>query len=198
MKINEITELGGARSRVCLEDGTSFILYNKEIKKWQLVSQGELSKEDFREIKETILLKRAKKRGLYLLERYSRSERNLRDKLKEGGYPSDVIEGAIDYISSFGYIDDTNLARNIVESRMYQKSSKEIIATLKLKGIDQAIINQVMSKYYDQEYEKEAIKHLMKKKRIAVESITHQEKNKFFNQLARKGFSYDSIQGALM
>jgi regulatory protein len=197
MKINAITDLGGARAKVVLEDGNAFILYNKEIKEWRLVSGGELTKEDFQEIKEKVLLKRAKKRGLHLLEKYNRSEGNLRDKLKEGGYPYDVIEEAIDYIRSFGYLDDVNLARNIVESRMYQKSFKEIVATLKLKGIDRDIINQVMDKYYDQEYEKEAIKFLMNKKRIVIESITYQEKNKFFNHLSRKGFSYDSIQGVL-
>jgi hypothetical protein len=34
------------------EDGTSFHLYNKEIKKWQLVSDGELSEKDFIGMKE--------------------------------------------------------------------------------------------------------------------------------------------------
>ena len=194
MKIDKITDLGGARYKIFLENGTTFILYKKEIEKWKIIPGEELSEEDFAEIKENILLKRAKKRGLYLLEKYSRSESNLTDKLREGGYPGDVVEQAVIYIKSFGYLDDEKLARNIVESRMYQKSYREVVALLKSKGIEQETIHQVMETYYDEDGEKEAIKHLMNKKRIELESITVNEKNKFFHYLARKGFSYDSIQ----
>ena len=194
MKIKKITDIGNARQKVFLEDGTSFILYKKEIEQWELVPGGECSEEDFAQIKENILLKRAKKRGLYLLEKYSRSESNLTDKLREGGYPEDVIWQAIAYIKSFGYLDDQILARNIVESRRTQKSFREIVATLISKGIEQETIDQTMEKYYNEEYEEEAIMYLMNKKRIELESITWNEKNKFFHYLARKGFSYDSIQ----
>ena len=197
MKIDKITDLGGARHKIFLENGTTFILYKKEIEKQRLVPGEELSEEDFAEIKENILLKRAKKRSLYLLEKYSRSESNLMDKLREGGYPEDVVGQAITYIKSFGYLNDENLARNIVESRRTQKSSMEIVATLQSKGIQQETIHQVMEENYDESYEKEAIKYLMNKKRIHLESITQKEKNKFFQYLARKGFSYDSIQSIL-
>ena len=194
MKIDKITDLGGARHKIFLENGTTFILYKKEIENRKLTPGEELSVEDFAEIKENLLLKRAKKRGLYLLEKYSRSESNLTDKLREGGYPDDVVEQAVIYIKSFGYLDDENLARNIVESRRTQESSREIVTILKSKGIEQETINQTMEKYYNEEYEEEAIKYLMNKKRIELESITWNEKKKFFHYLARKGFSYDSIQ----
>jgi len=194
MNISKIIDLGQGRHKITLEGGTFFVLYKKELGKWKLSEGTQLSEEDFSKIKKDILLNRAKKRGLYLLERSGRSENNLAKKLREGGYPDDVVEQAIAYMKSFGYLDDENLARSIVENRRDRKSFKEIIATLRTKEISADLIHQVMEKYYDEEHEREAIKTLMNKKRIDPTNITRDEKNKFFNYLARKGFSYDSIQ----
>ena len=197
MEIKQISDQGQGRHKITLEDDSVFVLYKKELEKWELVEGNQLSEEDFIKIKNEILLKRAKKRGLHLLEKQGRSQSNLRAKLKEGFYPDDVIEQAMAYIESFGYLNDQILARNIVESRRAQKSHMEIVATLKSKGIQQETIWQVMEEVYDESYEKEAIKYLMNKKRIHLESITQKEKNKFFNYLTRKGFSYDSIKSLM-
>ena len=193
MKVEDILDLGGGRYKIVLDNGTVFSLYKKELEQLEIAKGVQLSQKELCEIKETILLKRGKKRGLYLLEKQGRSERNLIGKLQEGFYPEDVIVQIIDYVKSFGYLNDENLARNIVESRMYQKSYREIIGTLKSKEIKQETIDEVMDKYYAQDGEKEAIKYLMNKKRIDLESITEKDKNRFFNYLVRKGFSYDSI-----
>jgi len=197
MKVEEIIDLGGGRHKIVLDNGTVFPLYKKELEQLKLTKGGQLSKEVLCEIKETILLKRGKKRGLYLLEKQSRSERKLIEKLKEGFYPEDVIVQVVEYVKSFGYLSDKNLASHIVESKRFQKSYQEIIATLKSKGIEQGTIDEVMEKYDKQEEEKEAIQYLMNKKRINLDSITEKDKNKFFDYLARKGFSYDSILSSL-
>ena len=197
MKISNIIDLGGGRHKVTLEDGTTFPLYKKEISKWDLKEGQVLFEKDFKEIKESILLKRAKKRALYLLEKTGRSESNLASKLKEGFYPEDIVENAVNYAKSFGYLDDENFARNLLESRMYKKSKQEIIATLKQKGLEQETIKDVFDKHYDEDSEKEAIKHHMDKKRIDLESITPKELNKFYSYLARKGFSFDSISSQI-
>ena len=34
------------------------------------------------------------------------TERQLRDKLRQGEYPQDVIEEAVAYVKSYGYVDD--------------------------------------------------------------------------------------------
>ena len=193
MKVIEILDLGGGRHKIVLDNGTVFPLYKKELEQLGLAKGAQLSWEGLCEIKKTILLKRGKKRGLYLLEKQSRSERNLIEKLQEGFYPEDVIVQVVEYLKSFGYLSDENLAGHIVESRMLQKSYREIVATLKSKGIKEETINEAMEKYYNQDGEKEAIKYLMDKKRINMDSITEKDKSKFFNYLARKGFSYDSI-----
>ena len=193
MKISHISDLGGGRHKITLEDKTTFPLYKKELIKWNIKAGEILSEKDYKEIKESILLKRAKKRALYLLEKMGRSESNLASKLREGFYPDDVVESAVNYAKSFGYLNDENLARNLLESRMYTKSKREITANLKQKGIGQDDIKEVFEKYYDEDGEKEAIYYLMDKKKIDLESITPKELNKFYSYLARKGFSCDLI-----
>ena len=43
---------------------------------------------------------------MHLLNDMARTESQLRDKLKLGGYPSEITEAAIAYVKSFGYIND--------------------------------------------------------------------------------------------
>ena len=77
-------------------------------------------------IRTEVLLKRAKLRAMHLLEDMDRTESALREKLRQGLYPSDVTEAAIEYVKSFGYLDDVRYAENFVRSRQNVKSKKEI------------------------------------------------------------------------
>ena len=57
----------------------------------------ELTEDTYAKIKE-VLLKRAKLRAMHLLNDMARTESQLRDKLKLGGYPSEITEAAIAYV----------------------------------------------------------------------------------------------------
>ncbi len=52
---------------------------------------------------------------------WQRTESQLRDKLKLGGYPSEITEAAIAYVKSFGYINDDAYIRNFIDSRKDKK-----------------------------------------------------------------------------
>lgn len=50
---------------------------------------------------------------MHLLEDMDRSEAGLREKLKAGLYPEDLIEAAVTYVKSFGYLNDVRYAENL-------------------------------------------------------------------------------------
>ena len=56
------------------------------------------------------IAEKAKHRALHLLEYMDRTEKNMRMKLAQGGYPQDVIDETIDFLKSYGYIDDQKYA----------------------------------------------------------------------------------------
>ena len=87
-----------------------------------------ISEADYEKLITEVVGKRAKKRALHLLEQMDRSERKLREKLTQGGYPDCCVDAAIDYVKSFHYLDDYRFASTYVRyhqdslSRRHQNS----------------------------------------------------------------------------
>lgn len=117
-------------------------------------------------IRTEVLLKRAKLRAMHLLEDMDRTESALREKLRQGLYPSDVTEAAIEYVKSFGYLDDVRYAENFVRSRQNVKSKKEIGTALLQKGISSEIAKRAMEICYEEMGEEEAIRKILRKKKV--------------------------------
>ena len=106
MQVVQVIELDKKRVRVVLDNGREFPLYRGEGKKYSLAEGVELSKEQYEEIHNEILVKRARKRAMHLLERMDRTEAQLREKLLKAEFEPEFIEQAIAYVKSYGYLDD--------------------------------------------------------------------------------------------
>ncbi len=143
------------------------------------------------------LEKKAKLRAMRLLERMDRTETQLRQKLKNDQYPEDVIDAAIQYVASFGYINDGNYARRFVENRQQSKSKREIQAALIQKGVSRDIIAQALEEGYESVDESSAIQRLATKRRFDAQTATDAEKKKMQDYLLRKGFRYEDISKVL-
>ena len=57
------------RSRICLDDGTGFILYRKEIYHYDLKDGQELSRDIYQKILQEIMIPRARKHKPYAASR---------------------------------------------------------------------------------------------------------------------------------
>ena len=139
-------------------------------------------------------LKQAKLKALNLLTDMDRTETQLRQKLKQKSYDDDVVEQAIEYVKSFGYIDDAKYARRFVENRKKTKSRQEISAMLSQKGLSREIITEALEICYRSEDAVEAIRYLVEKKHYSPEESTVKEKKKIYDYLLRKGFYYEDIR----
>ena len=142
-------------------------------------------------------IKRAKVKALSLLESMDRTEAQLRLKLKQKSFSEEAVEVAIEYVKSFGYINDSGYAERFVENRKYTKSRREIFAALCQKGLEHDDIESAMEKCYEEYNEQETIRNLVKKKKIDLEKATEVEKKKLYDFLARKGFRHEDIRQVL-
>lgn len=194
MIVTKIEAVTKTRYKVYLNEKFAFVLYKGELSRYHIAEGAVLEERTYQEILTNVILKRAKLRALHLLNTMGRTEEQLRQKLKQGGYTDEITEAAISYVKSFGYINDDAYARNLIESRKDKKSRKEIYAQLIQKGLDKDIIDQAFEECYGKEDAKEAIAEIIRKKRYDPQTADRKETQKILGYLTRKGFGYDDIR----
>ena len=194
MNVTKIEALTKTKFKVFLNGEFAFVLYKGELSRYGIKEDKELSEEIYHKIVDEVLTKRAKLRAMHLLEAMDRTESGLRSKLKDNGYPDIAIDRAIDYVKSFGYINDERYASNFIECRKDTKSRREIYALLLRKGIDKDIMDTAFEKAYDGYDDGAAIKRLIEKKHVDVSTASREELSKLYGYLGRKGFSYEDIR----
>ena len=166
MRITRIEPVTKTKYRVSVDEQFAFVVYKGELSRFHLKEECELTEDTYAKIKE-VLLKRAKLRAMHLLNDMARTESQLRDKLKLGGYPSEITEAAIAYVKLFGYINDDAYIRNFIE---------------------------IMEEMYEEHSDQEAIRELLRKKHWDFACTDPKEKQKIYGYLVRKGFRYEDIR----
>lgn len=194
MIVTRTESLTKTKYKVDLDGQFAFVLYKGELSRYGVKEGAELTEETVDEIYNTVLLKRAKKRAMHLLEDMDRTESGLREKLRQGLYPVEIIEKAIDYVRSFGYLNDARYAENFILSRRNSKSRKEIHALLLGKGISDEEISIAFENCYGNQEEQEAVRRILEKKRVNPKTADDREMQKIYGYLARKGFRYETIR----
>ncbi len=199
MIITELEELSADRCKVYIDQEFAFVLYKGELRLYKLSVGKEISEEDYCEIIQTILPKRAKLRAMNLLIKRRYTEKQLTDKLEEGFYPPDIIEEAIEYVKSFRYLDDFQFALDYITYHEDSKSERKMTGDLLQKGISGHIIKQAFDEWKDMggfQNEQEMIRGLLEKKHYSLDS-DDKEKRRIYAFLLRRGFSVDNVNKAL-
>ena len=196
MQITRIEEVDKKRRTVFIDGVEAFTLYKNEVYKYKLEQDAFVKQEIFIEILE-VLNKRAKLKVMEYLTQSDKPEADLRSKLKRARYPDSCIEVAIDYVKSYGYINDLRYTENYIRTKKVLKSKQAIQFELKKKGIDAAIIKEAMDSEYSVDTEMDAIKKQIAKKCRDTSNLDRDKLNKLVASLCRKGFSYDKIKQCL-
>ncbi len=200
MIVTDITDEDKKRVRIHTDSEEDIVLYRGELERYGIVCGGELPLPVYEEIVSDLLSKRAKLRAMKLLEHHDYTEKLLRDKLTDGGYPESVVTGAIDYVKSYGYIDDERYARNYCESRSQRKSRAVVKAELTARGIDRDILERVIEEAFSGDGEPAEllqIRSYLDKKHYDAQSWEFKDKQKIMAALMRRGYPMDLIRQAM-
>ncbi|MBP3753861.1 MAG: regulatory protein RecX [Lachnospiraceae bacterium] len=200
MLVKQITKCGKSRNLVKLESGLTFPLYSSEVTKFDTREGSDLSDESLSEIMTRILPSRCIKRAMNLLQKKSFAEGELVRKLSDGGYPEEVVEKAVEYVRSFGYIDDVRYASDYIRYHSSQGRGKNRIRMdLMTKGIS----DESFEKAWDENMElglipgtEEEIKKLLEKKHFNPD-MERSDKDKIAAFIMRRGFSAEDIFKAM-
>lgn len=143
-------------------------------------------------------LKRAKLRCMHLLERRDYTEKQLRDKLRMGKtpYTDEEIDGALEYVKSYHYVDDARYAEKYIECMSGRKSKRQIVQELYQKGVSRELVEHALEEA-EEIPEEELILEWMRKKHFNLEEADIKEKQRMYGFLMRKGFGTDEISRVL-
>ena len=193
MLVTRIESVTKTKFKVYVDEQFAFVLYKGELSRYRIEEGVELSHDLLEEIKTKVVLKRAKLRAMHLLNAMERTEEQLRLKLKQGLYTEDIIDEALRYVKSFGYVEDQGYAERYIRNRQNAKSKRELYAALCQKGVSREDIQNAMETCYEEADELDAIRRIVEKKRFSVEDSTDVEKKRIFDYLLRKGFRREDI-----
>lgn len=137
----------------------------------------------------------AKKKAMSLLKYMDRTEWQLRDKLAAKGFSEEAVDGAVDYVKSFHYLDDYRYAVHFVEIHREQRSRQRMRQDLYQKHVPEEYIDLALESVC--ENDDLALQTVLRKITKGETEFSYEEKQKIAGKLYRKGFRLGDIKRVL-
>lgn len=192
MQISYIEKSGKNKVRITLADGDKFIISERDWRSFGVDAGDEIEDDILNKLYTEYLLPKAKFRALNLLKMRDRSRQELRQRLKQDGYPEIVIQKTIEYIDGYHYLDDVRFAKNYVDYRGKRKSRRELEYELSGKGIDLRSMS-LEGEEFNMPEDKDTIRSLLLKRWGEHPSPDQKEQDRMLRYLARHGFGSGDI-----
>ena len=200
MIVTDIVSRNKSKNNIFLDGEFAFVLYKGDFRHIRLEVDTEISEDVYREIMEELLPRRALDRSYKLLSSKDYTEKQIRTKLRDDGYPDRIIDNTIAKLKEERFLDDTRYAENFVFWKAKDRSRNRMMMDLRQKGIDPSVAEKI----YDELLEKDDIDdeevvlaRILAKKHFDPPNASFEEKEKMKQSLYRKGFSFDAIQKAM-
>ncbi|MDO4274425.1 MAG: regulatory protein RecX [Eubacteriales bacterium] len=139
--------------------------------------------------------KNARRKAMLLLEHMDRTEKGLNDRLRQAGFSPEAVADAMDYVKSYGYINDARYAQNYISYRMNSKSRQKILQELQQKGIDRQTALEAWEEAAETEEPDECavLRAAVEKRYRPGSELDEKEMRRLHGYLARRGFQFGDI-----
>ncbi|MDY6915221.1 MAG: RecX family transcriptional regulator [Candidatus Cloacimonadota bacterium] len=124
-----------------------------------------------------------------------RSRKECEQYLKKLGFRPKLIEKLLQRSEKYNYINEKRFAELFCQNQIGKgKSQREVKTKLFSKGIDEKLINQVLTENYSQQKKEEILEKNIKKAIRKYSNLEERKrKEKIINYMVRKGFGYYDI-----
>lgn len=136
--------------------------------------------------------KKAKLRAMRILTKRDKTEHELRESLKKAGFSREAVQEALEYVTSFGYVDDQNYAVRYVECYKERKSRQRIRFDLSKRGVERDLVEEALEGCEDFD-EIGALRRSLRKKWPGEEKPDEKNLARLAGYLSRQGFSSHDI-----
>ena len=141
------------------------------------------------------VIREAEKKALRLLNVSDRTEFQLREKLREGGFPPEAVGAAVEYVRSYHYIDDRRYAEVYIRSKKAEKSLFELRMELRKRGVSDVLAEEALS---EAELDERKVIQTLFEKKYAKKDLTDPKiYERAFRYFGSRGFAYEDIRAAL-
>ena len=138
----------------------------------------------------------ARRKALVLLTDMDRTEKGLLEKLQKSGFSPEAAKDALEYVRSYGYIDDARYAEHYVEVMQKKRSRRRMEYDLVRKGVPQERIDAAMDTQGPED-ERPLIRELAEKKAKHMDLGNPKDFNRLAAFLSRRGFRSEDILSVL-
>lgn len=200
MTVTEIIDISKKQSRVCLDHELCFVLYKGELRQYGIAEGEELTEDQFHKLFEELLPRRAKLRAMNLLQSRDYTESQLRDKLRNGGYPETVVTQALEYVKSFHYVDDLRYAEDYLTTFSGRKSLRRMEQDLQQKGISRTVIERAVAVWQERDGGQDELEmacELLAKRHYDRDTSDRRQQQRMYSFLMYRGFSSEVVRKAL-
>jgi len=146
----------------------------------------------------TQLRKEAMERAGRMLALRPRSEREVRDRLREADFPDDVVEDTIGRLYELELLNDEDFAVDWIEERTRRKGlgPKALIAELQRKGVERGTAEAALARSGVDE-EAAATAQAERVVHKVIRYPLRDQASKLQQMLLRKGFSWEATEAAV-
>lgn len=134
--------------------------------------------------------------ALSVLSRNAKSEKQLRDKMREKGFEDRLIDSAVLKLKRQKYLDDERYSETLINSKLSSSmwGKRKIREVLYERGIERSIINEKLSIVSEEDEVKRACCLGAKKLKTLREEDTRKKAAKLSNFLINRGFEYSTVR----
>ena len=134
--------------------------------------------------------------ALHSLSRRDHGEYELRQKLRQKGYPDDEIDDALNYCLEHHYLDDLRFAKSQVRQHVYKGHGlRRIKQELSMKKVVDSVITEALEEEPQDWFE--LAKLAAEKKYKGISAADSKEYAKRVRYLQYRGFDFEQIKYAL-
>ncbi|MGE6258227.1 recombination regulator RecX [Heyndrickxia sporothermodurans] len=187
------------RYNIFLDGQYAFSVDEEVLARFQLMKGKELTDLEIAEIDYEDDIRKSVNLAIQFLSYRMRSEKEVKDYLKQKDINELVIHEVIHKLFDLKYLNDQEFAIAYVRTQMNttKKGTKTIQLELQDKGIDENLIGIALQEFSEEQQISHAIslidKLIKQNKKLSEKSL----KQKIEQTLLRKGYSFDMIQTAL-
>lgn len=196
----EITDLqwkgeSQKRARVYI-DGAWWMTLERDVIDALAIQPGRLlDGEERRRLELDVAYEKSKLFLMRSLSVRAQTRAELARKLKEREVPEEAANRALDAVTSYGFIDDSEVARSLARSMQERGYGKRRVSMkLREKGIADEIAAELIEEMFPQDAELIAARRALRNRQVS-DDPKHMKRLTDF--LIRRGFSYGAASGAL-
>ncbi len=135
-------------------------------------------------------LQKARETSLNYLSRRARSAYEVAQRLRQREFPEEIVVEVIADLERLRFIDDRAFARRWIESRLDKAAgARKLVQDLRRKGIETAVIEEVIAEYAHQLDNPDRARGLLRKQAWRYRGLDRDKaQRRMLGFLARRGY----------